>query len=85
MTGPGLRLRALAARFCNTQTMNRLIDPTIADLQTEYIDARRRGAIWSARWMLSRGVLSVAKLLAYAAVGEASMASVTGIPVRRRS
>jgi hypothetical protein len=30
---PGERLRALAARICATQTMERLIDRLIADLQ----------------------------------------------------
>jgi len=35
MTLPGGRLRALAARWCSQQTMDRLIDPVIADLQAE--------------------------------------------------
>ena len=71
MTRPGLRLRAFAARVCSARTMDRLIDPTIADLQREHVDARRRGAIWTARWVRLRGFLSVATLLAYAAGGDA--------------
>jgi lipopolysaccharide export system permease LptF/LptG-like protein len=71
MTRPGLRLRAFAARFCSTPTMNRLIDPTIADLQREHADARQRGAMWTARWVRSRGCVSVAALLAYTAAGNA--------------
>lgn len=35
MTLPGARLRGLAARWCSQQTMDRLIDPVIADLQAE--------------------------------------------------
>ena len=42
---PGKRLRAYAARVCSEKTMERLIDPVIADLQAEYAaatDIRRR-------------------------------------------
>jgi hypothetical protein len=42
---PGVRLRAFAARVCSEKTMERLIDPVVADLQTEYASAigvRRR-------------------------------------------
>jgi len=74
MTRPGLSLRALAARVCSARTLDRLIDPTIADLQREHGQARRRGAIWTARWVRLRGCLSVATLLTYAAVGDASYA-----------
>ena len=71
MTRPGLRLRAFAARFCSARTMERLIDPTIADLQREHADARRRGAVWTARWVRARGCMSIATLLAHAAAGNA--------------
>jgi predicted benzoate:H+ symporter BenE len=33
MSGPGDRLRAFASRWCCADTMTRLIDPLIADLQ----------------------------------------------------
>jgi hypothetical protein len=68
MTRPGLRLRAFAARFCSARTMERLIDPTFADLQREYVDARRLAAIWTARWVLCRGFFSVAKVVLNAGV-----------------
>jgi lipopolysaccharide export system permease LptF/LptG-like protein len=45
MKRPGVRLRAFAARVCSEKTMERLIDPVVADLQTEYASAigvRRR-------------------------------------------
>ena len=35
MSRPGDRLRALAARVCDAQTMERLIDPVVADLGGE--------------------------------------------------
>ena len=49
MTRPGTRLRALAARLLNPTTMERLIDPAIADLQSEHADALRHGRVWQAR------------------------------------
>jgi len=51
--------------------LDRLIDPTIADLQREHVQAWRRGAIWTARWVRVFGVMSVVRLLAYAVVGDA--------------
>jgi lipopolysaccharide export LptBFGC system permease protein LptF len=33
---PGYWLRIIATRFCGPQTMERLVDPIVADLQTEY-------------------------------------------------
>lgn len=36
---PGTRFRALARRFCAARTMERLIDPAVADLQHEYAEA----------------------------------------------
>ncbi|HKE84807.1 MAG TPA: LptF/LptG family permease [Vicinamibacterales bacterium] len=50
--------------------MERLVDPAIADLQADYGDARRRGAIWSARRVLLVGRLAVIKVLTLAAVIE---------------
>jgi hypothetical protein len=43
MTRSGDRLRTIAARVCSAATMERLIDPLIADLQTEYAEALRHG------------------------------------------
>ena len=50
MTPPGTRLRALAARLCAAITMERLVDPAIADLQAEYEEASRTGPGWRRRW-----------------------------------
>jgi lipopolysaccharide export LptBFGC system permease protein LptF len=48
MTLPGRRLRAIARRVCHPTTMERVVDPLIADLQCEYADAIRRGDFWCA-------------------------------------
>jgi len=45
MTRPGARLRSVATRFFDPSTMERLIDPAIADLQHEHSDAIRRGLV----------------------------------------
>lgn len=62
MTHPGSKLRALARRFCDQQTMERLIDPAIADLQCEYAEAIRRGQLWRSRWVRIAGYGAVAKV-----------------------
>ncbi len=43
MTRPGERLRSLAERVCSRVTMERLIDPVIADMQCEHDEAVRLG------------------------------------------
>ena len=43
MTRPGTRLRAMAARLFDAQTMERYVDPAVADLEAEYEDAAARG------------------------------------------
>ena len=55
MTAPGTRLRKLAARLCAPTTMERLVDPAIADLQAEYEEASRTGSGWRRPWIWMRG------------------------------
>lgn len=43
MTRPGTRLRAIAARLFDAQTMERYVDPAVTDLQTEYEETAKRG------------------------------------------
>jgi lipopolysaccharide export LptBFGC system permease protein LptF len=43
MTRPGTRLRAIAARLFDAQTMERYVDPAVTDLQTEYEEAVSHG------------------------------------------
>ena len=53
---PATRLRALASRMCRRDTMERLIDPILADIQAEHELAARRGQ--HGRTVLWRGYLS---------------------------
>jgi hypothetical protein len=69
MTRPGARLRSIAARFFDPSTMERLIDPVIADLQCEHADAMRRGHIWRARWIRVAGCIAFWKVAGLAAFG----------------
>jgi hypothetical protein len=76
MTRPGDRLRSLMQRFCDPQTMERLIDPVIADLQCEHSDAIRRGQTWRARLALLSGYLAFWKVVAIS-IGGASTRALT--------
>jgi hypothetical protein len=64
MKRPGTRLRALAARLCRPHTIERLVDPTIGDLQTEHEHALRNGRIWESRRIWVLGHLALAGVLA---------------------
>jgi lipopolysaccharide export LptBFGC system permease protein LptF len=67
MTRPGARLRSVATRFFDPSTMERLIDPAIADLQHEHDDAIRRGLVWRGRWVRTAGCIAVWKVIAASA------------------
>jgi hypothetical protein len=58
MTRPGARLRSVATRFFDPSTMERLIDPAIADLQHEHDAAIRRGLVWRGRWVHTAGCIA---------------------------
>jgi hypothetical protein len=62
MNRPGTRLRRLATRLLNPTTMQRLIDPLIADQQHEYADAIRRGNAWDRRWVRITGCIAFWKV-----------------------
>jgi len=64
MNAPGTRLRSIAGRFCSMQTMERLIDPLIADQQHEYADAVRRGEAWRGGWIRLTGCIAFWKVVA---------------------
>jgi hypothetical protein len=71
MTRPGTRLRLLAQRLCDRSTVERLIDPAIADLQHEYEEAIRRGLMWRARGIRLTGYAVLGKVAAVAAARQA--------------
>lgn len=52
---PGRWLRTAAARLCAKQTMERVIDPIVADVQTEYEEALRTRRWWRAAWVCVSG------------------------------
>jgi hypothetical protein len=62
MSRPGDRLRAFAARVCSADTMARLIDPVIADIQAEHAHALQRGRVWRSRWIRLAGDIAFAKV-----------------------
>ncbi len=62
MNRPGSRLRRLAARLLSPSTMERLIDPLIADQQHEYAEAIRRGDTWRRRWVRIAGCIAFWKV-----------------------
>jgi hypothetical protein len=62
MSRPGDRLRAVAARLFAPATMERLIDPVIADFQCEHAEAVRLGRRWRARWVRAASFIAVCKV-----------------------
>jgi hypothetical protein len=63
MNRPGSRLRAFAAGWCCPETMERVIDPLIADVQREHADAVRHGRVWRSRRIQIAGWLTFFKVL----------------------
>jgi hypothetical protein len=85
MTRPGTRLRSWASHLLDPSTMERLIDPAIADLQHEYEEALRRGLAWRGRWVRITGCIAFAKVLAVAAGGAAGRGLRDGNPAEDRA
>ena len=52
----------MASRVCSARTMERLIDPVIADLQAEYAEAIRDGRTWRSWVALIVGYIAFAKV-----------------------
>lgn len=63
MTPPGTRLREIASRLCTARTMERLIDPMLADMQAEYREARANGQLWTSRRIRAAGYVSFVKAI----------------------
>jgi hypothetical protein len=63
MTRPGDRLRTMAARVFDRRTMERVVDPLVADLQVEHAEAIRRGRVWRSRWILLSGHVAFLKTI----------------------
>ena len=54
----------MAARIFDQKTMERVVDPMLADLQREYAEAIRRGRVWRSRWILLTGHVVFLKTIA---------------------
>jgi lipopolysaccharide export system permease LptF/LptG-like protein len=61
---PGDRLRAFAVRWCCTETMARIVDPLIADLQHEHGAAARTGRVWRGRAIRIAGWIAFVRVCA---------------------
>ena len=85
MNRPGDRLHRLATTVCTERARRRLIDPAIADLQSEVATARHAGSAWRTGRALVTGYLSIAKVLAIAACGDLWTAASTWQPAERTS
>jgi hypothetical protein len=55
MRRPGRWIRTAAARLCARRTLERIIDPIVADIQTEHAEAWRAGRWWRAAWICVSG------------------------------
>ena len=64
MKRPGARLRAIVARLCCAQTMERLVDPTLADLQAEYETAVSGNRKWESRRIFVLGHIALIQVMA---------------------
>jgi lipopolysaccharide export LptBFGC system permease protein LptF len=77
MNRPGDRLHRLATILCTEPTRRRLIDPAIADLQSEFAVARRVGSARHRLRALATGYVSVVKVLVIAICGDLRVAATT--------
>ncbi len=54
----------MAARIFDHKTMERVVDPLLADLQKEHAEAIRRGRVWKSRWIRLAGYVVFLKTIA---------------------
>jgi len=64
VTRPGDRLRGFAGRWCSADTMTRIVDLLIADLQHEHARAVQEGRVWRSRVVHIAGWLAFLKVVA---------------------
>ena len=65
MTDLSDRLRPVLSRMCNRQTMDRFIEPVLADIKLEHDEAMRLGRVWRGRWVRLAGYVALVKVLAW--------------------
>ena len=54
----------MAARIFDHKTMERVVNPLLADLQKEHAEAIRRGRVWKSRWIRLAGYVVFLKTIA---------------------
>jgi hypothetical protein len=65
---PGRALHWCAARICCSSTLERVVEPAIADLQKEYAEAAGTGSVKRA-WTLVRGYFAILEVIAMGVFG----------------
>ncbi len=65
---PGRALHHLASLICSTKSLERIVEPAIADLQKEY-DRHAASHFLRCLWMLFRGYSAILKVMAVCALG----------------
>ena len=80
----GVRLRALLARWLDVTTMERFIDPVLADLQSEYEHAVDTGRRWQSRRIWLTGHVALCKMLLWHGLTRGAP-SLLGVADERRS
>jgi Lipopolysaccharide export system permease LptF/LptG len=66
--GPGASIRAIAARTCGAEAVERVIDPTLADFHLERDQATRLGQPWRRRWLRVRLSLALVQAIVLCAI-----------------
>jgi len=74
MTKPGDGIRKFAERVCSPNTMERLVEPIVSDLQTEHAGAVAEGRHWRARRIQVEGYIAFGK--AFILYGSESMMAI---------
>jgi hypothetical protein len=64
---PGRMLHRIAARTCCATTLERIVEPAIADLQKEYAEAAAAGRVKYV-WVLARGYLAIIEVIGMCAL-----------------
>ena len=65
-------LRRLATWLCTPASIERQVEPAIADLRNEYLDAVNCGLRWKSRWIQTTGHLNVLKVVCLVALERAA-------------
>ena len=78
MTRPGERLRNFVQHFSSTLLLDRIIDPTIADMQREYADALSHGRRWRGYGVQVAGYWAILKGVSLHTASRSSFYRMTG-------